>query len=166
MNNSDFDVVYLPYIPMQVIDKKNLSKFEKSLKEAVKRECHIKYGVLSNMYDASAFAAEVLKTSSQKEVAFSQKEAKQDKNTSTNDYVILSSDEYKELGRKRVDESKDCEWQCPTCKHRVKNLQRKKTKEGNPCWGCKKFCDTLDASYFHGKACKLYEEGHSEYIWW
>lgn len=66
MNNSDFDVVYLPYIPMQIVDKGNTSKVEKILKESVKCECYTKYGVLSNMYDAFAFAAEVLKTSSQK----------------------------------------------------------------------------------------------------
>ncbi len=166
MKCADGEIIYIPYIPVQIVGKGNTSKVEKILKEPAKRECHTKYGVLSNTQDASAFAAEVLKTSSQKEVASSQKEVKQDKNTSTDDYIIMSSDEYKEFGKKRIDESKDSEWQCPTCKHRVKNLQRTKTKDGNPCWGCKKFCDTLDASYFNGKACKLYEEGHSGWVWW
>lgn len=81
------------------------------------------------------------------------------------DYAAITIDQYRELGKQRIDESKDCEWQCPTCKHRVKNLQIQYTKDGNPCWGCQKFCDTLDATYFNGKACKLYEEGHSGYCW-
>ena len=71
----------------------------------------------------------------------------------------------RQLDKQRIDESKNSEWQCPTCKNRVKNLQVLVTKDGNPCWGCQKFYDTLDASYFHGKACKLYIEGYSGYYW-
>lgn len=81
------------------------------------------------------------------------------------DYTVSTIDQYREFGKQRIDESKDCEWQCPTCKNRVKNLQVLATKDGNPCWGCQKFYDTLDASYFHGKACKLYIEGYSGYYW-
>ena len=81
------------------------------------------------------------------------------------DYAILTRDEYRQLGKDRIDSDRDSEWQCPTCKYRVKNLQRLQTKDGNPCWGCRRFCDTLDASYFGGKACKMYEQGNSGYTW-
>lgn len=146
-------IFYIPYIPAQVTDEKNVSKFEKAIKESAKHECHTKYCDLK------------------KQTAFGNREAIKEtlnvkKTEDKLEYVVLTVDQYQDFGLQRIDESKDCEWQCPTCKHRVKNLQRQKTEEGNPCWGCLKFCDTLDASYFYGKACKLYEEGHSGCVWW
>lgn len=138
------DVVYVPYIPVQVTDKKQLDKVQNALnsieKKTSKKECHTKYKI-------------------QEDVEKHNDEVK-------HEYQVLNLDQHRELGRQRIDDSKDCEWQCPTCKYRVKNLQRQQTKDGNPCWGCQKFCDTLDASYFNGKACKLYEEGHSGWVWW
>lgn len=86
-------------------------------------------------------------------------------NTNKQERAIMNISQYRDLGKQRIDKTKDCEWQCPTCKHRVKNLQILTTKDGNPCWGCQKFCDTLDASYFHGKACKLYDKGDSLVCW-
>lgn len=78
----------------------------------------------------------------------------------------MTMTECEELDRQiRIDRDRESEWQCPTCKYRVKNLQRLQTKDGNPCWGCRRFCDTLDASYFSGKACKMYEQGNSGHIW-
>lgn len=153
MKYGDYEITYIPYIPVQIVDKKNLSETEKNIKESVKHACHTKYGDLK------------------KHAVFGNREAIKEMLTEKKDevkheYQVLNLDQYRELGRQRIDESKDCEWQCPTCKHRVKNFQRQKTEEGNPCWGCHKFCDTLDASYFHGKACKLYEEGHSGWVWW
>ena len=153
MKCGDAGIVYIPYIPVQVMDEKNVSKFEKDIKESVKHECHTKYEDLK------------------KHAVFGNREAVKEMLTEKKDedkphYTVLTFDQYKAFGLQRIDESKDCEWQCPTCKHRVKNLQRQLTKEGNPCWGCQKFCDTLDASYFNGKACKLYEEGHSSHVWW
>lgn len=153
------DVVYLPYIPVQVIDKKQLDKVQKALnsieEKTSKKECHTKYGDLKKhtVFGNREAVKEMLTLTEKKD---------EDKSN----YTVLTFDQYKAFGLQRIDESKDCEWQCPTCKHRVKNLQRQKTEEGNPCWGCQKFCDTLDASYFHGKACKLYEEGHSGWVWW
>lgn len=79
--------------------------------------------------------------------------------------AVMTMAERVELGRNRIDRDRESEWQCPTCKYRVKNLQRLVTKDGKPCWGCQKFCDTLDASYFGGKACKIYEQGSSGYEW-
>ena len=140
MKYGDDGIVYIPYIPVQIVDRRNTSKVEKVLKESVKHECHTKYKTWEDV------------------------EKHNDK--VKHEYQVLNLDQYRELGRQRIDESKDCEWQCPTCKHRVKNLQRQNTKDGNPCWGCQKFCDTLDATYFNGKACKLYEEGHSGWVWW
>ncbi len=140
MKYGDYEITYIPYIPVQIVDKGNISKVEKILKESAKRECHTRYKI-------------------QEDVEKHNDEVK-------HEYQVLNLDQYRELGRQRIVESKDSEWQCPTCKHRVKNFQRQKTEEGNPCWGCQKFCDTLDASYFHGKACKLYEEGHSGWVWW
>lgn len=140
MKYGDAGITYIPYIPVQVTDKKNVSKFEKAIKESIKHECHTKYKTLE---DVEKHNDEV-----------------------KHKYQVLTLDQHRELGRQRIDESKNSEWQCPTCKHRVKNLQRQQTKDGNPCWGCQKFCDTLDATYFNGKACKLYEEGHSGWVWW
>lgn len=142
IKHSNAGIFYMPYIPVQVTDEKNVSKFEKDIKESLKHECYTKYKTDDNTIKNS------------------------DDNNVKQDYVVLNFDQYKELGRQRIDESKDSEWQCPTYKHRVKNLQKQQTKDGNPCWGCLKFCDTLDASYFHGKACRLYEEGHSGWVWW
>ena len=140
MKYGDDGIVYVPYIPVQIVDKGNTAKVEKVLKESTKHECHTKYKTLEDV--------------------------EKHKGEGKHEYQVLSFDQYKDFGLQRIDESKDSEWQCPTCKNRVKNLQREKTKEGNPCWGCQKFCDTLDASYFHGKACKQYEEGHSGWVWW
>jgi len=140
MKCGDYGITYIPYIPVQIVSKGNTSKVEKILKESAKHECHTRYKIWE---DAVKHTDEV-----------------------KHEYQVLTLDQHRELGKQRIDESKDCEWQCPTCKHRVKNLQRQKTKDGNPCWGCLKFCDTLDALYFHGKACKMYEEGHSGHVWW
>lgn len=140
MKHGDDGIIYTPYIPVQVIDKKYVSKFNKAVKEFINNECHTKY-------------------KTQEDVEKHNDEVK-------HEYQVLNLDQFNELGKQRIDENKDCEWQCPTCKHRVKNLQLENTKDGNPCWGCQKFCDTLDASYFNGKACKLYEKGHSGHIWW
>ena len=140
MKYGDYEITYIPYIPVQIVDRGNISKVEKVLKESAKRECHTRYKI-------------------QEDVEKHNDEVK-------HEYQVLNLDQYRELGKQRIDESKDCEWQCPTCKHRVKNFQRQNTEEGNPCWGCQKFCDTLDASYFHGKACRLYEAGHSGWVWW
>lgn len=83
-----------------------------------------------------------------------------------NGFTVMTLDEMRDLGRKeRVDESRKCEWQCPTCRNRVLNWQREKTADGSPCWGCQKYCDTLDASYFGGRACRLYEKGESNAVW-
>ena len=152
---SNSDIVYVSCIPVQIINQKNVSKFEKDIKESLNHECRTKYGDLKK--HASFGNIEDVKE------IFMPTEKKDESNPN---YTVITFDQYKDFGLQRIDERKDSEWQCPTCKHRVKNLQRKKTKEGNPCWGCRKFCDTLDASYFNGKACKLYEEGHSGYVWW
>lgn len=163
---NDVDIVYCPYIPMQTVDKENIAKVEKILKESAKHECNTKYGLTSKTDYASRYAIEVLESTNAKNNKIDEHLESTSKVSISSDYVVLNFDQYKELGRQRIDESKDIEWQCPTCKHRVKNLQRERTKDGSPCWGCHKFCDTLDASYFHGKACKLYEEGHSGWVWW
>ena len=85
---------------------------------------------------------------------------------SSNGYAVMTIGQYREYARKlRIDENTDSEWQCPTCSKRVKNLQRRKTDGGKPCWGCRACCDTVDASYFGGKACKLYEKGNSALTW-
>lgn len=84
---------------------------------------------------------------------------------SLSDYVMLTFDEYKHLGQKRIDEKQDAEWQCPTCRYRVKNRSRLTAEDGSPLWGCRKFCDTIGASYFNGKACRVYEQGDSGYEW-
>jgi hypothetical protein len=123
MKCGDAGIVYIPYIPVQVMDEKNVSKFEKDIKESVKHECHTKYGDLK------------------KHAVFGNREAVKEMLTEKKDedkphYTVLTFDQYKAFGLQRIDESKDSEWQCPTCKHRVKNLQRQLTKEGNPCWGC------------------------------
>lgn len=110
MKYGDYEITYIPYIPVQIVDRGNTSKVEKVLKESVKHECHTKY---KTWEDVEKHNDEV-----------------------KHEYQVLNLDQYRELGRQRIDESKDCEWQCPTCKHRVKNLQRQKTVEGNPCWGC------------------------------
>ena len=163
---TDYEVTYIPFVPVQVVDEKNVSRFEKAVKESAKHECHTKYGLTSKPDCASKYAIEVLEPRDAKDNKIDEHPESTSKSSMHSDYVVMSIDQLKELGRKRIDESKDSEWQCPTCKYRVKNLQREKTKEGNPCWGCNKFFDTLDASYFNGKACKLYEEGHSGCTWW
>ena len=148
MKHGDDGIIYTPYwnnlypiYSSTSVDKKNVSKFdEKTFNESINLECHTKY---TTWEDVEKHNDEV-----------------------KHEYQVLNLDQFNELGKQRIDENKDCEWQCPTCKYRVKNLQLQNTKDGNPCWGCQKFCDTLDASYFNGKACKLYEKGHSGYIWW
>ena len=109
MKQGDYEIIYIPYIPVQIVDKGNTSKVEKILKESAKHKYHTRYKICE---DVEKFNDEVKQ------------------------YQVLNLDQYKELGRQRIDESKDSEWQCPTCKHRVKNLQRKHTKDGSPCWGC------------------------------
>lgn len=80
-------------------------------------------------------------------------------------YIAMTMEQWSDLGKSRIDESRDSEWQCPNCKHRVHNLQMERNSRGEECWGCLKFCDTVDASYFHGKACKCYDKGDSYYCW-
>ena len=102
MKYGDYEITYIPYIPVQVTDEKNVSKFEKAIKDSIKHECYAKCKIWENV--------------------------EKHNDEVKHEYQVLSFDQYKELGKQRIDESKDCEWQCPTCKHRVKNLQRQNTK--------------------------------------
>lgn len=136
----DARITYIPYIPVQVSDKRNPVEI-KALEKVAKAETHTKYG---SWIEVEKHNKEVM-----------------------TDYEVMDISSFRELGKQRIDESKDSEWQCPKCKHRIKNLQRLKTRDGSPCWGCGKFCDTVDASYFNGKACKLHEEGDNHgRTWW
>ena len=125
---SQYDVTYIPYVPI----------------------CHIASNTSGNQQKTPGGAHTKYKVSD---------------GATALGYAVLDIDEYRQLGKDRIDSDRDSEWQCPTCKYRVKNLQRLQTKDGNPCWGCRRFCDTLDASYFGGKACKMYEQGNSGYTW-
>jgi hypothetical protein len=45
MKYGDYEITYIPYIPVQIVDKGNISKVEKILKESAKRECHTRYKI-------------------------------------------------------------------------------------------------------------------------
>jgi len=78
---------------------------------------------------------------------------------------ILSAEEMERRDREaRVDESRMSEWQCPKCRHRVVNAQIP-TIDGMEAWGCSRFCDTHNSSYFNGHACKLFENGDCFMVW-
>lgn len=157
MKPGNAGVIYIPFIPVQRCSGGHLTV----------DDVKTRYSLMSNAHDAEAYAAECLNDIKHEEKDNDVKvDVNMPKQSAEDDYVVLSNNDYRAFCKLRIDESKDSEWQCPTCMHRVKNLQRERAKDGNPCWGCRKFCDTVDASYFGGKACRCYKKGDSSKVWW
>jgi len=136
MKCTDYDIVYLSYVPMQITDEKNACRFEKAVEESAKQECCTRYSLTIDPDYASKYAAEALKLPDPENNSTDEHAESNSRPSAHSDYAVLSFDQWEELGKRRIDESKDSEWQCPACKHRVKNLQREMTKDGSPCWGC------------------------------
>lgn len=98
----------ITYIPVQVSDKRNPVEI-KALEKVGEAETHTKYG---SWIEVEKHNKEVM-----------------------SDYEVMDTSSFRELGKQRIDESKDSEWQCPKCKHRIKNLQRLKTGDGTEVLG-------------------------------